>query len=64
MKAFQFVSLVARHVSKTAGQSLKEVDPDANVLSYFDSGAALDDQELAAKECAEVILFEAGYPTK
>ncbi len=61
MKAFQFVSLVASLVSKTAGQPLKDVEPEADVLLYFDSGADPEDQSLAAKECAEVILFEAGY---
>jgi hypothetical protein len=61
MKTFEFVHLVAALVSKTAGQPLRDVDPEANVLAFYDSGAERAEQELAAQECAQEILFEAGY---
>jgi len=64
MKSFQFVHMVASLVSKVADRPLVDVDPEANVLAYFDAGAEIEDQESAAAECANEILFEAGYPVE
>jgi hypothetical protein len=64
MKAVEFFHAVAATVSKTAGQPLRDVSPDADILSYFDPGADQEDQEKAAAECATEILFEAGYPVE
>jgi hypothetical protein len=61
MKAVQFFHTVASIVAKVADQPLREVDPEANVLGWFDSGADETDQVLAATECANEILFENGY---
>ena len=61
MKAVKFFHTVASLVSKVADRPLRDVDPEANVLAYFDSGAEESDQVLAAAECAETILFENGY---
>jgi len=61
MKAFQFFHTVANLVSKVADRPLRDVDPEANVLAYFDEGAEVGDQVLAAVECANEILFENGY---
>ena len=64
MKAVQFFQTVANLVEKVADRPLRDVDAEANVLAYFDSGAAPEDQRAAAEECAETILFEAGYPVE
>lgn len=64
MKAPAFFFTVATKVAKVAGQPLRDVDPEANVLAYFDSGADEADQVLAAEECANEILFEAGFPVE
>jgi predicted RNA-binding Zn ribbon-like protein len=56
--------MVASLVSKVADRPLVDVDPEANVLAYFDAGAEIEDQESAAAECANEILFEAGYPVE
>jgi hypothetical protein len=61
MKAVQFFHTVASLVSKVADRPLRDVDPEANVLAFFDEGAEVSDQVLAARECAQEILFEAGY---
>jgi hypothetical protein len=64
MKAFQFIHVVANLVSVVADRPLHDVDPDANILAYFDEGAEVSDQVLAARECAQEILFEAGFPVE
>jgi hypothetical protein len=61
MKAFQFFHTVANLVSKVADRPLRDVDPEANVLAFYDEGAEVSDQVLAARECALTILFENGY---
>lgn len=64
MKAFQFFHVVATLVQKIADAPLRDVDSEADILSYFDPGADLEDQAAAAEECANVILFEAGFPVE
>ena len=61
MKAVQFFHTVANLVQKVADAPLRDVDPEANVLAFYDEGAEVSDQVLAARECAQEILFEAGY---
>jgi len=61
MKRHEFVAYVANLVSKTAGQPLQDVDPEANVVSYFDDGMEAKDQRACAHLAATEILFENGY---
>lgn len=61
MKRYEFVNYVAKLVSKTAGQPLQDVDPEANVLAYFDDGMEVQDQVACAHLAATSILEENGY---
>lgn len=61
MKSKQFESYVASLVAKTAGQPLKDVDPDFDLSVYFDPGMETCDQVTCANLAAAEILFENGF---
>jgi len=61
MKARQFESYVAGLVAKTAGQTLRDVDPDFDLAPYFDPGMETSDQVTCAHLAAAEVLFENGF---
>lgn len=61
MKRKEFVSYVASLVSKVAHDKIEDIDPEFNVLSYYDEGMELDDQVVCANLAATEVLVENGY---
>ena len=61
MKRKEFVSYVASLVSKVASSKIEEIDPEFNVLSYYDEGMELDEQVACANLAATEVLVENGY---
>jgi len=61
MKRKEFVSYVASLVSKVASSKIEEIDPEFNVLSYYDEGMELDEQVVCANLAATEVLVENGY---
>jgi hypothetical protein len=61
MKRYEFVAYVAQLVSKTAGQPLKDVDPEANILAFYDDGMEPEEQVACAHLAATEVLEENGY---
>jgi hypothetical protein len=57
----EFVSYVASLVSKVARDKIEDIDPEFNVLSYYDEGMDLDDQVTCANLAATEVLSENGY---
>lgn len=61
MRYFQFHGLVAHLVSKVAEQTLWDVDSDFSPKDYFDPGAEVGDQLVAARTAAVEVLEANGY---
>ena len=61
MKRHEFVSYVAQLVSKTAGRPIDDVDPDANILLFWDDGMETSEQVAMAHLAATEVLEENGY---
>ena len=61
MKNLQFQRYVYKLVEKVAGQGIESVDPEANILVYFDEGMSEGDQVTCANLAAAEVLFENGY---
>lgn len=61
MKVREFQSYVARLVEKVAQQPLSDVDPEADILLFWDEGMETQDQVTMAHLAATEVLEENGY---
>jgi hypothetical protein len=61
MKVREFQSYVARLVEKGAQQPLSDVDPEADILLFWDEGMEPQDQVTMAHLAATEVLEENGY---
>lgn len=61
MKVREFQSYVARLVEKVAQQPLSDVDPEADILLFWDEGMEEQEQVTMAHLAATEVLEENGY---